>query len=125
MKNFKKILAVLMIAVLAFGLVACGGGGGGANKPSPVGTYTLTGMTEDGEETSQEDLELMASLGLTVTMEFKDDNTGALTLFGEAMEFTWDDSNITMEGESVPYTFDGTTLTLEQDGTSMTFTKDA
>ena len=124
--KMKKVLALLLIAVMVFALTACSGGGGGkADKPSPVGTFTLSGMSEDGEETSQEDLDLLASLGLSVTMEIKEDGTGVLNLFGEEMEFTWDADNIIVEGEKQPYTFDGTTFTMESDGTSMTFTKDA
>ena len=121
----KKMVALLLIAVLVFALTACSGGGGGAaSKPSPVGTYTLSGMEEDGEATSQEDLDLLASLGLTVTLDIKEDGTGSINLFGEEMEFTWDEDNIIVDGEKQAYTFDGTTFTMENEGTKMSFTKD-
>ncbi len=124
--KMKRIVALLMIAIMVFALTACsGGGGGGSSKPSPVGKYTLSGMSENGEATSEEDLKLLESLGLTVTMEIKEDGTGVLDLFGETMDFTWDDDNLIVDGEKQAYTFDGTTFTMESDETSMTFTKDA
>ena len=121
----KKLVSLLLVALMVFTLVACsssGGGSGAANKPSPVGKYVLTGMEENGEATSQEDLDLLKSLGLTVTMEIKEDGTGSMDLFGEALEFTWDADNIILEGEKQAYTFDGSKFTIENDGTKMEFT---
>ena len=42
----KKLVAVCVAMVMAFGLMACGGGGVNADA---VGTYSLVSMTEDGE----------------------------------------------------------------------------
>lgn len=123
----KKVLALLLVAAMVFGLAACssGGGGGASEKPSPVGKYTMTGMEENGEATSQEDLDLLTSLGLTVTLEIKEDGTGILDLFGEQVEFEWDADNLTVDGSKQPYTFDGKTLIMETNETKMTFTLDA
>ena len=123
MKNMKRIIALTLICLLAFTLVACGNGGG--NKLSPVGTYSLTSMTQDGEATSQEDLDLFNSLGLKISLEILENKTGKLTLLGEELDITWDDKYIIIDGEKTPYTFDGTILSIEQDGTGLTFTKDA
>ncbi len=117
----KKFAALLLVVALVFSLVACSSGGGGG-KPSPVGSYTLSGMEENGEAKSQEDLDLLASMGLTLTMEVREDKTGMMDLFGEQLEFEWDDESIIVDGVKQPYTFDGTTLTMENDGTKMTFT---
>ena len=122
----KRFIALALAIIMVFSLVACSGGagGGGNSKPSPVGKYTLSGMEEDGQATSQEDLDLLSSLGLTVTVEVKEDGTGMIDLFGEQLEFTWDDTYITIDDQQQTYEFDGTTLSMENEGTKMTFTKD-
>lgn len=127
----KKHLGVLLACVCAFalclGLAACGGSGS-TNKADYAGTWSLTGLVEDGEETSQEDLDLLASMGLEVFLNLNEDGTMAFVLFGEPLDGTWDITGdnqlgITMEGETTTATVEGGTLTMEQDGSKMTFTK--
>ena len=125
MRN-KRIIALILVSIMLFTLVACSSNGGGTkDKPSPVGTYTLTGMENEGKATSEEDLKLLEELGLTVTAEFKDDGTGSINMFGEIMDFTWDDSNIVMDEATQAYEFDGTTLTMEENESKLIFVKDA
>ena len=124
----KRVLVLLVAILMVFSLVACSKGEGGGNaveKPSPVGTYTLSSMEEGGEEVPQDDLNMLAEMGLKVTMEVKEDGTGAIDLFGEMLEFTWDDNYITVDDQQQSYEFDGTNFSMTNDDIKMTFTKDA
>ena len=87
----------------------------------PAGRYNLVGMVQDGETIATEDLVTMEELGFEMFLELKDDGTGEISLYGDTMEITWDDREITSDGETIPYEWDGRYLTLEQEGTSITF----
>lgn len=119
----KKLLVLFIISIMMVTFAACGSKGGSSKTP-PIGSFTVTGIIEDGIETSEEEITTLKDMGLAMTVELKSDNTGVITLFGESVDVTWDEENITMEGDAIPYTFDGTTLTLNQDTTSYIFTKD-
>ena len=127
MKAIKTIIALSMIAIMVFALACCGGAGGSgaSGGKSPVGYYKLTGMSENGEPVSEEDLAALDVLGLAVALEIREGGGGILTLFGEESEITWDENNITIEGTETPYTFDGKTLSMEEDGMALIFTLEA
>ncbi len=128
----KRILkAILASLVLCLALAACGGGGGSAAEPVDykadfVGTWEISKMVQDGEETSTEDLDLMKQYGLNVYLELNEDGTSSLELFGEPMEGTWEataagNGTITIDGQSVSMVLDGNLLTLEQEGSTLSF----
>ena len=99
-----------------------------ANKPSlAIGTYSLTGMEEDGEDQA-ESLALIKAFGLTANLEIKDGESGKLNLFGEEVEFKYDDKYIIVDGEDgeekTEYTYKDNQLTFEQDDSKLIFTKD-
>lgn len=91
------------------------------NKPNVVGTYELVSMEQNGETVGN--MDSLKSLGLTATMELKEDKTGTLNIFGETQQLTYDDKNITSDGQAVPYKFENNKLTMEQDGQKMVFEK--
>ena len=115
----RKLLTLILITVMVFSLAACKGSG--KSKPSPVGTYNISALVEDGEETTAEELEILKEMGLDISLELKEDKTGTIQLFGEEIEITWDNDYINLEGESIPYTFDGTDLVIEQEDSKMVF----
>lgn len=117
----KRIITILLIAILTLSLVGCGNGG---SKASPAGTYTLTAMTENGEPLSQEDLDMLSSLGLSVSLIMNEDGTGSIQLFGEEKAFTWKGTTLTMDGVDQEFEFDGTTIIIKDEGSELTFTKD-
>lgn len=88
-----------------------------------TGTYSLVGM-KDGERTyTKDDLQLLKSFGLTVSLELREDKTGTLNLFGDKTEFTYDSKNLIMDGEKTPYTLNDNEITMEHNGSSLTFSK--
>lgn len=113
----KRITALALALILVFALVACGGSSGGA-KP---GTYKLTGMVQDGEDLSDQITE-MEAYGLSISLVLNEDKTGYLEMYGEQMDLTWDEKNLTVDGDAQPYTMEGDNLILKEDETSLTFT---
>lgn len=118
----KKIFVVMAcVAVMGFTLIGCSGGSDKFVADNFIGTWFLYSMTENGEETSHEDMELMRSLGLDVTLDLSGDGSAKLDLFGETMEGTWvaDSGNtggMIMEDQSVTMHLDENKLTLDQGG---------
>ena len=125
----KGIIALLAcVFALSLSLVGCGGGGGGDAKAAWTGTWDLVEMEQDGEVTGSDDLEMLKSLGLDVYLELNADGTGALVLFGESMDGSWDAKSATeasfeIEGQKVDMKIADGKLTMEQNGSKLTFAK--
>ena len=71
---------------------------------------------------------MLKDLGLTVTLELNEDGTGALVLFGEAMNGEWEAASATegsfkVEGETVDMKIADGKLTMEQSGEKLVFQK--
>lgn len=93
-----------------------------------VGSWKLTGLTSDGEVANAEDIELMQDVGLTVSLDIKEDGTVDLVLFGVNMSGIWESAdgvNVSMRfrGDTMNATVNGTELTLVDGEDRLTFTK--
>lgn len=92
MKTTKKIVSVLCIVVIA------------------IATLTLTGCGKK-EEKSEDKATLVGTWeytrgnGSTYAYIFKDDNTGAYSVYGSEMPFTYED-----DGEKVTILYNGNTI---------------
>ena len=102
-------------------------GKGGSAKASagPVGTYKIIAITGSSEDDSldEESLQAMEELGLTIRLYISEDGTGVLDMYGEAMDLTWTDTEITVDGESIAYTYEDGKLTISEEGESLVFEK--
>ena len=68
MKRTTKIaIAIAAVFALCLGLVGCGGGDGADYTKNFTGDWKLSGMTENGEAMSGDDIAFMESFGMTVT----------------------------------------------------------
>ena len=118
----KKVLFSLLFVIMLFGTFGCTL----SKNKDVVGTYSFSKMITDGEETDAATLE---SLGLTITFEMKSNNTAVMSIFGEEINFTYDDKTLTTvpeDGEekvSTPYTYKNGVLSFEDEGTTLEFTK--
>lgn len=139
MRIARTVVTALGALALSVSLVACGGGDTSTPaSPAPeeqeqtvsfVGSWELDSAEfSDGSYTS-DDIDDMADLGLTVTLDLSEDGTATINMFGsETLEGTWEESGsdgitITVDGEPVDATYDGTLLTLTNDGETMSFAK--
>lgn len=129
-KMKKGILGSALVAVLlvvTLGLVGCGGGGGAADNSSVVGTWTITGMTQDGTEITEEQIvSMMGEDYLTLT--FTEDGKVDGSLMGESAGM---DSTYKVEGNKIfvdddtenYFEVNGDKMTADIDGTTITLTK--
>lgn len=101
----KGIVALLAcVFALSLALVGCSSGGGAASsgpteadmKAAFAGEWELAGLLQDGKEAvSESELELMKNMGYNVTLTLKEDGTGSLDMYGEALEGKWTVSSMT------------------------------
>lgn len=125
MKSKLKVLGVVAFALaLCFALVGCGGDDKADYKKAVIGTWELSEITGSSED----DMDMMKALGLTVEAAFAEDGTFKLGAFGEAMDGTWDAKSadkvsLTIEGDSVDATIKDGVLSIEVDGEGMKFKK--
>lgn len=123
-KRFIGVFAALALALgLAFGLSACGSD----KKAEYVGDWEIVGLVQSGQPTSEDDIALMKSFGLTVTLTLNEDGTGSLNLFGTVNDITWDVSGdsatLEMNGSTAELTLEDGTLRMVQGEDAITFAR--
>ncbi len=122
----KKFTAILLVALMALSLVACGGKSGNAI----VGTWEL----EDGiDEESKQAVAMMKAFGMTMSITFNADGTGVMeSKMGDETEstpfnYTYENGVLKIEdseneeGQSIR--IEGGKLYLELDGMGIVFKK--
>ena len=121
-KKIGIVAALYCVFALCFALIGCGGG---VDKSNYTGEWKLAYGSD--ENLDAESIELMRSLGLSVTLTLNEDGSGTLDLFGESSDAKWDAKSNT-EGTITLTAGDGTMkladgkLTIEDStGSSMTF----
>lgn len=93
-------------------------------EDTPVGVYKLVeAQSDDGENTTPEEIALMEAMGLICYLELTEDGQASLSMFGEEMTGTWQDDEITMEGDTTPFVLEGDTLTVSQEGMALVFAR--
>lgn len=148
--KLKKLIPVMLVAVLSLSLVDCscsepakesGSAAESETVSTPAaaekttdesreepgadiaGTYEIVAMVSEGKETSDEDLALMKSKGLTCTLTLEPGGTGVMDLFGEKTELTWDAEAISTGGKEYWYACEGDRLTVKNGDSTLTFTR--
>ncbi len=110
----KKFISSVMIVVLAFLLVSCGGG------------VDVKGEWHSAYMDTKEDGKIKMENFITLT--FNDNGKCEMSAMGvsEEAEYKLDGNKVTftMDGEESTATVDGDVLTMEQDGESMVFVRD-
>ncbi len=120
-KKIGLIAALCCVFVLCFALVGCGG----VDKSKYTGEWKLAYGSD--ENLDADSIELMDSLGLSVTLNLTDDGKGTLNLFGDSMEATWEASSntegkISMSDTDATMKLNNDELTIvDSSGASMTF----
>ena len=125
-KKIKKLLvlgviiAIILIIAIVIGIKMLNESDNSSIKEM-VGDYKMTTLIyEDGEEENAEQLE---SLGLTVTLELREDKTGTIDIFGETNEISYDEKDISLKGEKSSYVFENNTISIQQEGGTLILTK--
>lgn len=128
-----KKIKVLGLFACAFALcailAACGGSGSSAdNEKNFTGYWKATEIQSSSDAVSAEDMKLMESMGLTISLELKADKTAVFDFWGSPLNGTWKASSAskaslsTDEGSGDLELKDGK-LSLDLDGDKMIFEK--
>ena len=95
-----------------------------------VGKWKLSKLVQNGSATGTDELEMMQSMGLEVSLNLSEDGSATLVLFGAKMEGTWEapdphTATLLLVGQRIPCTVNVDTgeLSLTENGDEITFTK--
>ena len=129
-----KVCAVVIAALMmvsAMFVFGCSNGNQQQQDPKQAftGDWYIYSMSENGEETTNEDIATMKAFGLDVTLNLSDDGKMVLDLFGETIEGTWSTDSSThgsmsVEGQSIDMSINDDKLVMEQEGSVLTFSRD-
>lgn len=134
MKKLGIIAVLCCTFALCAALVGCGGeppvDEAAVAKEAFAGSWELMSMSQGDDTTSSDDVQMLAALGMKVTLSLNDDGTAKLVVFDSTMAGTWEAVDATtatavLDGQSVDMTLDGEQLTLAESGSTMTFKKGA
>lgn len=117
----KKVVCGIVTILFVLLLVSCST----VNKSKLVGNYELSRAEGVGINLTQTQIDSMKALGLTATLEVKDDGTATMELFGEKMDFTYDLKKMifSYNGKDEKFTFDGEKIAFNNEGRKLEFTK--
>ena len=124
-----KIIATFVCAfALCAALVGCSSGDSGDGSAAFQGDWVLSGGTSDGQELTQESIDAMQQMGLNVYVQFNEDGTFVMSLFGTDMQGTWTaksatTADITLEGDTEEVKIVDGELTIEAEGNALRFKK--
>lgn len=93
------------------------------NKGHRAGKYELISLyINDQEENS---VDLLKALGLSASLELREDGTCTVDIFGQSRECTYNDTAFHMidSDTDTPYTYADKEITFEDGGNSMTFSR--
>lgn len=147
MKRMWSVFVVMLALCLA--LTGCGGNKSSSGDPAPQkptstsettaepsaeadlgadfkGSWELVSMVQEGEETSEEDMQAMKEFGYCVYLDLNEDGTAALDMFGEIVTGTWeakeqDSATLSMGGDPAKIRLADGLLVMSQSDSSLTF----
>ena len=117
----KKLTCATIVCLFLLSLCSCSK----VKKSDFVGSYELSKAEGVGISLTQEQIDAMKAIGLSATLDIKEDNTAIMNVFGEEIHFTYDLRKMifTCEGKDEKFTFDGKTIAFNNEGRKLEFTK--
>lgn len=113
----KRLLKLFFVITLLF-TAGCGAG-----KPDLAGEYEVVKLTAEDRDMTDE-LELIKSMGVNITLVLNKDGTGTLNMIGQSMSLTYDVNKMTMkieDSEDTPFTYKDGIIAFSEDGSVMEF----
>lgn len=127
--TFKKSVLAFLTCVLALAFALTGCSGGGKNpKANFVGSWELSGGTLEGEELTDEYMDMFEEWGISCILVLDEDGTGSLDLFSEVSDLKWEakdatTASITVDKETTDVKLEDGKLVLEDDEDKLIFSK--
>ena len=127
MVKMRVISLVCAVFMLSFVFVGCSNKGQDVGS-TYIGTWDLVELTQDSKVSSKDELDVLKENGLEIFVNFNENGSMGLAVFGDVISGTWKAKDKTsgtreIDGQSIPMTIKDSKLTFEQEGTIMTFTK--
>lgn len=126
----RRAIALLACAfALCLALASCGGSGAKNDAESFIGTWKLTSIEGENTPISESEMELMESMGMSITLTLSEDRSAAFDFLGEALTGTWEAKGgstavFNSGGDSINLTLADGKLTMSYENDSMVFIKD-
>ncbi|WP_373573298.1 hypothetical protein [Collinsella aerofaciens] len=126
--TFKKSALAFLTCVLALAFALTGCSGGKDPKANFVGSWELSGGTSQGEELTEEYMEMFKEWGVNIILVLNEDGTGSLDLFSEVDDLKWEakdatTASITIDKETHDVKLEDGKLILEEGEDKLIFTK--
>lgn len=121
--NLKVLIAIMLAIALLLVAVIIGTVRDGGVEPADItGSYELEAVEGNGDTGN---LENMKSLGMTITLDVREDGTATMDLAGQRTEITYDADDMTMniDGSTIPFRYKDDKLRIEQNGLTMVFAR--
>lgn len=117
----KKAVCAMMTCVIFFSLASCGA----MLKSEIVGTYDWVSATGNYMNITEEQIDALKAIGVSATLEVRDDGTATMDIAGEKTELTYNLNKMTFtsDGKTFKFTFDGKKLTFTGNGSVLVFVK--
>lgn len=96
----RRVMAMILLCVMAFSLVSCGGSSGGAD--AFVGTWTIESVETEGMTVGKEMLSAMGADTWSITI--KEDGTADMTILGttQSIKGTFNGNKFTVSDGEMP-----------------------
>lgn len=113
----KKLMAILLVGVMVFSLVACG-------SSDFAGEWKATSL-DSGQDMSAQEKSMIEGMLAEMTISAKDDGTATMTAMGQTKDIKWEaDGNtitLTAEGDPITGELDGDKFVLDMNGVKIVF----
>ena len=117
-KTIVWLLAVLLLCpALTAGVLAA--------EDDLCGTWYLVNMDDGSGEDHSAEIAAATALGLSATLEIREDGTASINLYGETYDFTVDtkNKNLLINDKEIPYKFEDGVLSFGDEEMTMFFTR--
>lgn len=126
--TFKKSALAFLTCVLALAFALTGCSGGKDPKANFVGSWKLSGGTTEGEELTDEYMDMFEEWGISCILVLDEDGTGSLDLFSEVSDLKWEakdatTASITVDKETTDVKLEDGKLVLEDGEDKLIFSK--
>ena len=118
----KKIGSILLAVVLVFTLSV---GAMAADRDEIVGSYSLCNMDDGSGEDNSEAIAALAAMGMTGSLEIREDGSAVLDLFGETidLEFDFEKETVIFVDDVLDFEYEDGYLSFGDDEATFVFTK--
>ena len=124
MKKNNKIISLLIIITMVISMLFVLTGCGKKFDMGKIsGKYELIELAENNTSYSKDEIKELKEMGITFTLELKENGTGTIELYGEKSDLKYDENNIIVDNDIKSYSFENNKISIVYDDIKMVFEK--